>query len=141
MEMTPSPVRRMFSFPSDSEVYMWLTAPQSESPVGLPDLVNVQTPDCIPQVKKLMNPTAPTVHYMLQSLVPNWTPNAMHYRLTPSQATTNLRHLHDLFTTVGYTPSHWKPLLREQALKWGAHLPAELRQETIGRQPAPEGPE
>jgi|Transcript_41104 hypothetical protein len=84
----------------------WLTAPRSESPLGLPDYVNVQTPDCVPQVQKLMNPTAPTVEYMLQSLIPNWTRNAMHYRLTPSQATTNLQHLHRLFTTVGYTPSH-----------------------------------
>ena len=75
----------------------WLTDPRDESPIGVPDYVSVHTPDCVPQAKKLMNPTAPTVEYMLQSLIPNWTRNAMHYRLTTEQATTNLANLYRLF--------------------------------------------
>ena len=88
---------------------------------------DVHTPDCVPQTKKLMNPTAPTVEYMLQSLIPNWTRNAMHYRLTTQQATTNLANLYRLFSTVGYMPSQWRPMLRKQALKWGAVLPSAMQ--------------
>ena len=104
----------------------WLSEPKGPSPIGLPDFVNLNTADTVPQTRKLMDSTAPTVQYMLNSLIPNWTRNALHYRLTPQQATTNLEYLHSLFTQVGYAPVTWKPLLRKQALKWGACLPSNL---------------
>ena len=44
---------------------------QDVSPIGLPDFVNLQIPDTVHQLHKLMDPKAPTVEYMLQSLIPN----------------------------------------------------------------------
>ena len=103
-----------------------LSEPRGPSPIGLPDFVSMTIAETVPQTRKLMDPTAPTVQCMLNSLIHNWTCNALHYRLTPQQATTNLGYLHRLFTQVGYAPTMWRPLFRNQALKWGACLPPHI---------------